>query len=298
MDENQRGSRGENAGEFQGYVPILALPYWATIGDFVRDAVADTVRLTDRGERDLYAAATPFVLWCWRTRATALVRSLVFRRFMVQQFIHLGMDAYARSSRATFRSALWRMVEVLNPDEPDSGHRPLGRAAPVAPYNESELTRLYSWSRGQSTEHRRRDAAALLALGLGAGLATRELLGVRAGDVVTGERGTLVRVRHGRERVVPLLPEWRKSLELGAESAPGDGFLFRPGRRGAAEGQVTDFITRSHTTIDVRPSRMRSTWLVAHLSMGTPPRDLLRISGLKNYAALDKMADFVTGAAR
>jgi integrase len=275
------------------YVPILALPYWDVIGAFVRDAVVDAARLTDRTERDLYAAATPFVLWCWQVRATELVTDRIFRRFLVQQFVHLGMDAYSVGSRATHRSALWRMVEVLNPTDVDDGHRSLGRVAAIAPYNDVELTRLYSWSRGQTTAHRRKDAAALLALGLGAGLATRELLAVRSDDVVIGETGTLVRVQAGRARVVPVLPEWRRTLAHAASDAEKGALLFRPGRQSGAEGQVTDFITRSRTTVDVRPSRMRSTWLLNHLANGTSARELLRISGLKNYAALDKIADFL-----
>ena len=37
---------------------------------------------------------------------------------------------------------------------------------------------------------------------------------------------------------------------------------------------------------------MRTTWLLEHLDAGTPPKELLRISGLKNFAALDKIAAF------
>ena len=41
------------------YVPILALPYWDTIGDFIETAVSECLPHTDRSPRDLYAAATP-----------------------------------------------------------------------------------------------------------------------------------------------------------------------------------------------------------------------------------------------
>lgn len=44
------------------YVPILALPYWGTIGPFVESAVAECMQVGERRERDLFAAATPMVL--------------------------------------------------------------------------------------------------------------------------------------------------------------------------------------------------------------------------------------------
>jgi integrase len=287
MSEQERGAPGRE------YVPMLALPYWVHIGPFVRESVNEAVRLTGRSERDLYAALTPLVLWSWQTRGLALERSRIFRRSVVDQFVHLGMENYARGSQATHRAALWRMVEVLNPDEESRARRPIGRSEPTTPYNETEVAALASWAQGQRTEGRRLSASALLALGLGAGLATRELLAVRSDDIVSGAAGTLIRVRSDRERTVPLLRSWERMLDTAMhESMPG-GWVFRPGRKNTADGQVTDFLTRSRTTLDIRPSRMRSTWLVGHLDDGTSPQELLRISGLKNLAALDKLTKFV-----
>ncbi|MCU1471007.1 MAG: hypothetical protein JWQ39_2156 [Glaciihabitans sp.] len=275
------------------YVPILALAHWSRIGLFVRESVSDAAQLTGRNERDLYAALTPLVLWTWQTRGLPLERSRIFRRSVVDQFVHLGMDSYARGSRATHRAALWRMVEVLNPDEETRARRPIGRSEPTTPYNEPEVAALASWAQGQRTEARRLSAIALLALGLGAGLAIREILAVRTDDIVSGAAGTLIRVRSDRERTVPLLRSWERMLDLAKHESTVNDWMFRPGRRNSSDGQVTDFLTRSRTTLDIRPARMRSTWLVGHLDNGTSPQELLRISGLKNLAALDKLTKFV-----
>lgn len=62
-----------------------------------------------------------------------------------------------------------------------------------------------------------------------------------------------------------------------------------PSRGKATPGQITDFLTRSRSPLDVRPVRMRATWLIHHLNAGTPAEEILRISGLKNYAALDRL---------
>ena len=152
---------------------------------------------------------------------------------------------------------------------------------------------LYSWATSQGTDHRRRDAIALLALGLGAGLAAREILGVRVRDLDTTTDDIHVIVWESRPRVVPLSKQWDRPLRrILADLKPND-WLFRPGRISATSGQVTDFLLRARTDLDVRPSRMRATWLVEHLRDGTPPQEFLQISGLKNLAALDKLAAFV-----
>jgi integrase len=259
------------------YRPINALPYWDVIGEFITSAVADTTAATGREERSLYPAAVAFVLWCWQSRGTPLERKRIFRRATVEEFIHLAMTRYTKGSRATHRATLWLMIETLNPADLNRSRRPISRSAPTKPYSDPEVAALYSWATSQGTEHRRRDAIALLALGLGAGLASRELLGVRVQDLDTRTGRIQVIVWEGRPRVVPLHP---------------DDWLFRPGRLSASSGQVTDFLLRARTDLDVRPSRMRATWLVDQLLRGTPPQELLRIAGLKNLAALDKLAIF------
>jgi hypothetical protein len=279
------------------YLPILALPYWPIIGEFVEAAVHDCARVCERHERDLFAAATPMVLWCWRARGTPLERKRVFRHSMIEQFIHLGMPGTPPGSRATLRSSLWRMAEVLNPGDAHGAHRPIPRSAPTCPYSEADVAALYSWANTQGTPRRRFDALAMLALGLGAGLATRELLEVRTGDIgiepsPVGQASASIVVWRDRSRVVPVQHDWVRSLQTVMATRDDDAFVFCPGRESATDGQVTNFLTRSRTNLDVRPVRMRATWLVRHLEAGMPAHELLRISGLQNYAALDKLVPF------
>jgi integrase len=275
------------------YRPIYALPYWTVIGEFIDDAVADASSASGRAQRALYPATVAFVLWCWQSRGTPLERARIFRWASVEEFIHLGMKQYTRGSKATHRASLSLMVEALNPAEHAPARRAIPRSEPTKPYTPPEIAALHSWATSQGTSRRRRDAIALLALGLGAGLATRELLGVRVADVDTRNDHLYVIVRESRPRVVPFLPEWQRPLwRIIGDLKPAD-WIFRPGRTGVNPGQITDFLQRARTDLDVRPSRMRTTWLVGHLTAGTPPRVLLRISGLTNLAALDKITKFV-----
>ena len=274
------------------YRPINALPYWNTIGEFVTDAVDDTASISGRDKRSLYPATVAFVLWCWQSRGTPLERPRIFRRAIVEEFVHLGMTAYTRGSRATHRATLSLMVEALNPSEAVRVRRAIPRSAPTRPYTRDEVAALHSWAAAQGTPRRHRDAIALLALGLGAGLATREILGARVTDLDTRDDQMHVIVWESRPRVVPIRPDWQRPLRRIIGDLDPASLIFRPGRTGASPGQITDFLLRSRTELDVRPSRMRTTWLLEHLQAGTPPRELLRISGLKNLAALDKIAAF------
>lgn len=272
--------------------PINALPYWDVIGDFIRDSVVDAATRSGRPAEDLYPAVVPFVLWCWQTRGTPLEVPRIFRWRVLEEFIHRGMTGYLSGSRATHRSALTLVVEVLNPADVRPDHRPIPRSKPTEPYTSVEVASLYGWATSQGTARRKQDALALLALGLGAGLATREILGVKAADIDSRTDQLLVMVWEGRPRVVPILESWQSSMRQVIQEASPDSWLFRPGRTSATSGQITDFLQRARTHSDVRPARMRTTWLLEQLAAGTAPADLLRISGLKNLAALDKITHF------
>ncbi|WP_354575328.1 hypothetical protein [Frigoribacterium sp. UYMn621] len=195
------------------------------------------------------------------------------------------------------------MTEILNPADAGGRHRPIPRSIPTAAYPKTEIVELFSWANAQGTPARSRSALALLCLGFGAGLATRELLDVRVSDISTntderfvGSATATVVVWSDRPRVVPFRHEWVPTLLTVVSDMDDDCWLFRPGRTGTSPGQVTDFLTRSRTHLDVRPSRMRTTWLLQHLAEGMPAVELLRISGLRNYAALDKLVPFIPDA--
>jgi integrase len=281
----------ENLKRPYDYTPINALPYWDVLGPFVTDAVAEVAVRTGRDGRTLSPATAAFALWCWQSRGTPLERHRIFRRSTIEEYIHLAMKAYSKGSRATHRATLTLMTGILNPAGLTDRQRPIPRSAPTAPYSPQEVAALYSWASAQGTEHRRRDAIALLTLGLGAGLAAREILGVRVSDINRAESLQVI-VWEGRPRVVPLSPAWERSIRRILGDLHWDDWLFRPGRLNATSGQVTDFLLRARTDLDIRPARMRTTWLLEHLVGGTPPQELLRISGLQNLAALDKIAQF------
>lgn len=300
MDDGDSGpvtsrtrSGATNAASGRGsFTPVKAAAYWGVLEPVVVSAVSAAVRVTGRDARGLYPVATAFVLWAWQTKGLELDTKAIFRRRLVEEYVHRGMTTYARSSRATYRSVLLAIVDAVTPTSEQPFRIP--RSEPTPPYPPAEIAALRSWASSQGNPARRRDAWVLLALGFGAGLATRELLAVRTDDVDVRADGVQVMVWEGRPRLVPVLSAWEKPIRDIAEDSETDRWVFRPGRTGVRSAQVTDFLHRGHTTeLDVRPARMRTTWMLTHLQAGTPPRELLRIAGLENLAALDRITRFL-----
>ncbi len=288
--EKESGDQGETGAA--SFSPVKAAPYWDVLEPVVVAAVSKAARMTGRDASGLYPVATAFVLWAWQSKGLELSVNRIFRRPLVSEFVHRGMGSYTRGSRATYRSKLFAIVDVLTP--PADRPFPIPRSTPTAPYTPAEIASLRSWAHSQGSAARRKDAWVLLALGFGSGLATRELLSVRIGDVDLQGNSAYVMVWDGRPRVVPVLPAWEHAIRNATNGQDANGWLFRPGRQGVRAAQVTDFLHRGHTTeLDVRPARMRTTWMLTHLQSGTPPQDLLRIAGLEHLAALDRLRRFL-----
>lgn len=246
------------------YVPVRARPYWGTLEPVVISCVGVAARKLGRDPRSLLPPAAAFALWAWQTRGVSPEASRMFRRRLVEEFVHLGMSDYTRGSRATYRSALLAIADAVTPEYEKT--IPLPRSEPTPPYTASEVAALRSWAVRQGRAARRRDALVLLALGLGAGLATRELLAVRSTDFDWRDGILHVTVWDSRSRLVPVLPHWTAPLLDVLNEGELDRWAFRPGRQGVRAAQVTDFLHRGHQTeLDVRPARMRTTWLLAHL---------------------------------
>jgi integrase len=275
------------------YRPTIPAEYWQQIGPFVEAAVTDSAGATSYSERELFAAVTPFVLWAWQAAGLPLERRQVFQLSVIDRFTSTEAPTYRTdASRNTIRSRLLRMAEVLHPDQAPRDLRPLGASDPTRPYSPEEIAALRSWARSQRTEQRRRDAEALLALGLGAGLSGREILHVRITDIRGASRGVDVVVGGERPRRVPVLREWERALLERADGPAKEAWAFRAGHTTDNANLITDFVSRSRGRIQLQARRMRTTWIVHHLNVGTPAVALIRAAGVNSLAALDRFLPF------
>src|SRR5690606_8856249 len=111
---------------------VKARAYWDVLESAVTPAVVAAARALGREERTLYPPAVALALWAWQTRGIAPETRKIFRRRMVEEFVHLGMRGYTRGSRATYRSALLAIAEAVTPEYEKTS--PIPRSEPTEPY--------------------------------------------------------------------------------------------------------------------------------------------------------------------
>jgi hypothetical protein len=152
------------------------------------------------------------------------------------------------------------------------------------PYTPEEVTRLWNYAESQSNAARRRAARSLLSLGLGAGLAGRHVALVRACDIRDEGDAVLVAVGAPRARLVPILAEYEDAVRDLADGLEPDAFLggaySRVGHGGTHLARQLDFVGPGRSQL-IETRRLRNTWLLYHLRIGTPLNALLVAAGLK-----------------
>lgn len=274
------------------YTPRLPEPDWDLIRSFVIAVVDDVAGKVAYPSASLMHTVTHHVHWAHLVAGFDLDRAALFRRAVIGYSVAM-MPTTSPSTMGRHRSILLRVGEVLTVIEVPDPLPPLAAADPTVPYRASDVEDLRAWAYLQRTPADVRSAQALLALGLGAGLPTRELARVTRSGV--SDDAKYVTVGHGADaRVVPLLGEWVADLAEVRTTITDDGTtLFRPGVA-FHKNTVVTFVKRT-IGIGLRPTtqRMRATWLVHHLACGTPMQDLLFMAGLKSMDALVRYQRFL-----
>jgi hypothetical protein len=106
---------------------------------------------------------------------------------VIEAYCSIGLSHRRSATRGTYRSVLRRLSDDPRP-----------KAAPgfvgswaQPPYSAAERAELFSIARAQRTAWRPRSALALIALGMGGGLRTREIVAARGFAPEPPERGDL-----------------------------------------------------------------------------------------------------------
>jgi hypothetical protein len=210
----------------------------------------------------------------------------------VERFIVVGLAG--DPSRSTYRAVLRRVGPRLTKRAPWQP-RPatVARRQVAPPYSPQELGVLMDDAVSQPTSNRVRAARALLALGAGAGLDGRWVARVTAGDVSREGRVVLVSVGEPAARQVPVLADWEDEVVDLANTAGGE---FLVGGRSTSKnraGAIAAWLVVGHGHPRFSASRLRSTWLVTHLAMGTRLPELARAAGLHGATVLSDLMPFV-----
>jgi integrase len=250
---------------------------------------------TPYSEKELYPAVSRLALFAWASAGVPLEDDIVFNPKFINRFVQHHLEQYSRAGKNTMRARLRRTSEALLGDEAAGAFRALGKAEASRPYHLSEVASLLSWSSSQRNEDRATSAGTLLALGLGAGLTGREIIDLELGDITADRRGVEVHVSGDDARDVPVLARWEPFLVRRLTSGVVSRWAFRGGQRGGNVNLVTDFVSRNpRPSVELQARRMRATWIVEHLTRGTPLDLLLEVAGLQSAEALDRLLPYVT----
>lgn len=274
----------------------LTASEWASVRDFVRATVTEAQKRTDARypTKKLMGTLTALTRWAVLVACLPVEKSLILHRDTIAEYIARGCPTLAPTSQATRRTMLLRIAEaVLPPDERVSRLQPVYRDNPARPYEVHEQMALRSWAVGQTTPQRRRDCRTILALGLGAGLSTHDILGLRVRDITADPQGVLTTVRGERE--VPVLWQWEQELiDLLAER-DADQWAVGPQRSTTAKNWLHSFINRTQPEVGAVPTvgRMRNTWLLHHMATGTPLGPLAAAAGLQTFRTIEKLFPYL-----
>lgn len=271
---------------------------WERIASFVRQVtlIAQEHHGSRYRTKDMIGAVAALTWWVSEVACYPMETNTVFHRDTIADYIDTGCDKMTPGSRATRRSMLLRVAEaVLSPDERVTRLSPMHKDSPRRPYSELEHRYLLSWAEGQTTPTRRHDCRLLLALGLGAGLSSADILSLTASQVTTDRLGVLLRIRRpGSERDVPVLASWEQAIVDAIEVREPDDWMVGVGR-GSNNNWINNFIKKTQPEAGRRPNvaRMRNTWIIHHLNTGTPLGPLAAAAGLETFRTIEKLLPFV-----
>jgi hypothetical protein len=234
------------------------------------------------------------------TLGEELRHSEILATGLVDEYLCGPLAGSPDASRATVRSILRRGVNRLSA-KPNvaMAYKPV--QPPYSPFECASFVRL---ARHQPTSATRRGLSAMVALGLGAGLAGNEQRAIspqniREVDLGERVRGMVVDVPGARARTVIVRAAYEELLreavalhgtEGRASSKPLYGEL--PTRHNATGGVRKGAKTALGAGVNLDVARLRSTWLVACMSAAVPLGALLLASGLRSARTLVDLVDY------
>ncbi|MFF4405216.1 hypothetical protein [Streptomyces sp. NPDC001404] len=223
----------------------------------------------------------------------------------IERFIQVGCPGVGEATRGNYRSRLLRLREAVNGPPLVTGMPVKLSASDVSrPYSPAEQVALWGWAAGQPTAALRSGCRVLLALGLGVGLDSAEVVPLRAHDVRTAGAGgpVTLAVRGPRQRLVVCRRRIERVLaeEAGAVVREGQAsYLFRPAATGRGKNTVTNFLARTVKNPKVPAlsmGRARATWLVALIDEGLPLTVIVAASGVRTLHGLSRVLPFARPA--
>lgn len=283
-------------GVLDAFVPAGVDPaLWRRLRPVVTEAVAAAEHTSLHSAHLALRVTTRFCVWADH-EGTDLDPEVLLTPARVERFIATQQRMLSSRSLAVYRSTLRRVARAATrtaPWEPDP--KAYRGAIPVQPpYTPDEVAGYLAAVDVQATAHRRRVLAALLTLGLGAGLTAGEILACTA---------SLVR-RHPTGLTVIVLPD--RTVPVRTAHADTLAELCRAYPEGALIGAWTatskDPLGKLRKNIELSGSlpalsvrRLRTTWMASVLAGDVRISEFLAIAGTATPKTLAALAPYVPG---
>lgn len=276
----------------------LPLARWLAVADFVRETVALSQAPSADECRRRMGVLARLAIWVHFEAGHPLDVAHVLHPDLIAEWFDQVVEVSAQV-KSMERARVLRVARKTNPafptEEPATSRYP--SSWEPKPYTAREVVLIKDWWHTQRTEQRRETTALLLALALGAGLNTFEVVRVRARDITVDDLGVLVTVHEPSPRQVPVLAEWEEPLRVFAAVADPDWYVFAPGRHVRNASTVTSFLAGCNSDSGLRPmiQRARATWIVNHIIAGVPIADIAFAAGLRTLGQYARWVYAATG---
>lgn len=265
---------------------------WSAIRDFVVECVERLVEeheVTHEAVRRTYIRSLVMLACYCRSTHQALQVATALDPYTVNQFATAAKKS-APESAATYQSRLRYLGELLNPSPLWERPAPVARRSVAVPYSLSELAVLRSRI-AHNSPARRRGGEGLMTLGLGAGLDGRWAAEVTKEDVLQDIDGFSIVVD---DRIVPVLHAYENALGRLLEQTPDEGLLVGGQASGKnAANAIAGRVQLGQACPALNAGRVRSTWLVTHLALGTRLPELAAAAGMVGVTTLSDLLEFV-----
>jgi len=262
---------------------------WAHTHQVVAQAARLSTRSTSNAAKYL-SHLSDFAAWA-HAQGVPLALEVLLDPDVIERYIAVGMPGAQDSTRATRRAILRRIGRLCASPQQDPP-LPIAYRRVRPPYGAKEVHELLALASAQPTPSRRRTLRAILHLGLGCGLASRDLAWVRGQDIEQLKDGSVrVTVSGGtRPRTLVALQAHETTLLEIARHDPA-GLMIggsTRGRRNVTRGPL-DRVVGGEDLPRLETARLRSTWLLTHLRARTPLPTLMTAAGLTTVRPLEDL---------
>jgi integrase len=268
--------------------PQLSPVQWDAVREFsLRNAVQMQPR-TFETVRRLMTMTVRFNAWAW-TAGSTLDVARMYTNTNVYRYLQECLPNHSDSHRWGLVRQLGTVADALAATSVERMPS-LPRKVGARPFSLPEIAQLHSWAGTLTTDLKRQNAWAILGLAGGAGLRSEEIITIRIGDLDVIDGRLFVSVPGPRARRVPVTQPWTRTLlkSIATRTDPDEN-VFRAHRFDeypprAIQSFLTDHPGRVRATV----SKLRCTWVVAHLNNEVPAQALLAIAGFTRAGSLDK----------